>query len=103
MDCAPGTVFSVSRRICDVEANVLKEDRCNNGVYSSEYDYTYSKIQNKIFQYLFAKKYQTFYFLKIFYLNNMKIAKNLNACLMENFKNNIVTLKLLSFSNRSCQ
>ncbi|KAM7357569.1 uncharacterized protein ACRADG_002858 isoform 2-T2 [Cochliomyia hominivorax] len=42
MDCAPGTVFSISQRICDLEANVVNTDRCNQGVYSSEYDYTYS-------------------------------------------------------------
>ncbi|XP_065361312.1 uncharacterized protein LOC135954976 isoform X3 [Calliphora vicina] len=46
MDCAPGTVFSLTRKICDFEANVLNTDRCNNGVYSSDYDYTYSQSHN---------------------------------------------------------
>ncbi|XP_046806928.1 uncharacterized protein LOC111683246 isoform X3 [Lucilia cuprina] len=47
MDCAPGTVFSLSRKICDTEANVLNTDRCNNGVYSSDYDYTYTQTHNR--------------------------------------------------------
>lgn len=56
MDCAPGTVFSLSRKICDLEANVLNSDRCNNGVYSSDYDYTYtSQSENKFF-FIFISK-----------------------------------------------
>ncbi|XP_075162252.1 tequila isoform X2 [Haematobia irritans] len=46
MDCGPGTVFSVSRKICDLEKNVVNTDRCNNGVYSSDYDYSYSQTNN---------------------------------------------------------
>ncbi|XP_059216985.1 uncharacterized protein LOC106092183 isoform X2 [Stomoxys calcitrans] len=46
MDCGPGTVFSVTRKICDLEQNVGNTDRCNNGVYSSDYDYSYSQTNN---------------------------------------------------------
>lgn len=47
MECGPGTVFSVSRKICDLENKVVNTDRCNNGVYRSDYDYTYTQSKNK--------------------------------------------------------
>ncbi|XP_073842048.1 tequila isoform X2 [Musca autumnalis] len=43
MDCGPGTVFSVTRKVCDLERNVANTDRCNNGVYTSNYDYSYTQ------------------------------------------------------------
>ncbi|XP_061402940.1 uncharacterized protein LOC133338851 [Musca vetustissima] len=46
MDCGPGTVFSVSRKVCDLERNVGNTDRCNNGVYNSNYDYTHTQGYN---------------------------------------------------------
>ncbi|XP_011290630.1 uncharacterized protein LOC101896627 isoform X2 [Musca domestica] len=46
MDCSPGTVFSVTRKVCDLERNVANTDRCNNGVYSTNYDYSYTQGYN---------------------------------------------------------
>lgn len=46
MDCAPGTVFSLSRKTCDLEANVANSDRCNNGIYVSGYDYGQEQSKN---------------------------------------------------------